>query len=102
MPPTILMLFIFVATFGLVIAGLYVSSGWLKTAAVDDGVNGGAGQGMELGDAEPMLLRTETVSSISFWASLLERFQFVPNLRRLIMRATSVQCPWNLFTPAPC
>ena len=80
MPPTILMLFIFVATFGLVIAGLYVATGWLKTGAVANRV----GQGMELNDPEPMLLRTETVSSISFWASLLERFQFVPNLRRLI------------------
>jgi tight adherence protein B len=36
---------------------------------------------------EPVLLRTETTSSISFWGALLERFRFVPNLRRLISEA---------------
>lgn len=79
--PTTLLLLIFTATFTFVGVGLYFASGWMTTG----GVVVGAGEGLELSDPdEPLLLRTETVSSISFWASLLERFRFVLNLRRLI------------------
>jgi tight adherence protein B len=83
MSAPLLLTLIFTATFALVILGLYVASGWMKTETA------GAGDG-ESGidaDGEPLLLRTETVSSISFWAALLERFRFVPNLRRLIAEA---------------
>ncbi|WP_051669384.1 type II secretion system F family protein [Bryobacter aggregatus] len=78
-----LLLLIFTATFAFVVAGLYFASGWFKTEALVEGESDGfAGR-----DGEPLLLRTETVSSISFWATLLERFRFVPNLRRLISEA---------------
>ncbi len=79
MPPTMLLLLIFLATFGFVVAGLYIAAGRMNAGMVAEG----ASENVDA-DLEPLLLRTETVSSISFWASLLERFEFVPNLRRLI------------------
>jgi tight adherence protein B len=82
MTPTLILLLIFTATFGLVIAGLYFASRYLNLGATD-------GPSTEVGieGQEPLLLRTENVSSISFWAELLERFQFVPNLRKLMAEA---------------
>jgi len=83
MSPTVLLLFVFVATFAFVIVGLYYAATWLKvsvqipSAAAVAGEKGDEGQG-------PLLLREEGVSSISFWAGLLERFSFVPNLGKLI------------------
>lgn len=83
MSPTVLLSLIFVATFGLVIAGLYLATNWFQLGA---SVATEAGEETDGGDG-PLLLRSEGVSSISFWAELLERFSFVPNLRRLIADA---------------
>lgn len=85
MSPALLLLFIFAATFALVGLGLYFAANWLKLSAV-----GGSGVEAESEiDAVggPILLRTANVSSITFWAALLERFQFVPKLRRQIAEA---------------
>lgn len=83
MPNSFLLVLIFAGTFAFVIAGLYFASGWLgQRATVETGT-----VSVNLEPEEPVLLRTETVSSISFWAALLERFDFVPNLRRLIAEA---------------
>lgn len=85
MSPALLLLFIFAATFALVGLGLYFAVNWLKLSTV-----GGSGVGAESEiDAVggPILLRTANVSSITFWAALLERFQFVPKLRRQIAEA---------------
>lgn len=75
---------IFVATFGVVVLGLYVAANRL---GIGQTTAGEVTLDEPAADAEPLLLRTENVSSISFWAQLLERFQFVPNLRRLISEA---------------
>ncbi len=85
MSPALLLLFIFAATFALVGLGLYFAANWLKLSAV-------AGSGVEATSAideidGPILLRTANVSSITFWAALLERFRFVPKLRRQIAEA---------------
>ncbi len=72
MSPALLLSLIFVATFAFVVVGLYFASSLLKVSVPE---------------GEPLLLRTENVSSISFWADLLERFQFVPWLRQLIAEA---------------
>jgi tight adherence protein B len=82
MAPTLILLLIFTATFGLVIAGLYFASRYMNLGATD-----GPSTEVRLEGEEPLLLRTENVSSISFWAELLERFQFVPNLRKLMAEA---------------
>ncbi len=95
MPPSLLLLLIFTATFALVGLGLYIAANWLKLSSVTGGsVTGGSvsSSGVELETKRdegsgPILLRTENVSSISFWAALLERFRFVPNLRRQIAEA---------------
>ncbi len=81
MPPIQLLALIFTATFALVGLGLYFASNWTKTGLTSTGEMG-------TGDEDqPLLLRSENVSSVAFWADLLERFSFVPNLRRLISEA---------------
>lgn len=85
MSPSVLLLFVFVATFAFVIVGLYYGAAWLKV-----GVHIPA-SGITSDEADdhegPLLLREEGVSSISFWAGLLERFSFVPILSKLISDA---------------
>lgn len=85
MSPALLLLFIFAATFALVGLGLYFAANWLKLSAV---VGSGVEAESEIdGIGGPILLRTANVSSITFWAALLERFRFVPKLRRQIAEA---------------
>jgi tight adherence protein B len=86
MTPTLLLVLIFVATFAFVIVGLYFASNWLN-AGVAVGANAGFPSVDEEHGDGPLLLRKEGVSSITFWAELLERFSFVPQLRRLISEA---------------
>lgn len=83
MTTTLLLVLIFVATFAFVIVGLYIAANWLN-ASVAVGVNGEFATANEEDGDGPMLLRTEGVSSISFWAELLKRFSFVSQLRRLL------------------
>jgi tight adherence protein B len=84
-PAPILLGLIFVATFAFVISGLYFAAGWLKTAGSE--TDGGLLlDGLE-GEQNPILLRADTVSSISILAQLLEKFQLVPKLRKLIGEA---------------
>ncbi len=92
MPPTMLLLMIFLATFGFVVAGLYIAAARMNPEMAVEGAAENSGN-VDSGEVEPLLLRTETVSSISFWASLLERFEFVPNLRRLIAESG---LPWSV------
>lgn len=85
MTSALLLPLIFTATFALVGLGLYFAAGWLN-------LSNATGGGVEIGTASddgggPILLRTGNVSSITFWAALLERFRFVPNLRRQIADA---------------
>ena len=84
MSPTLLLLLIFVATFAFVIVGLYVAANRMN---LGESATGGVVVEDRAEMDGPLLLRTENVSSISFWAQLLERFQFVPNLRRLVAEA---------------
>ena len=81
MSPSVLLTVIFASTFTLVVAGLYATTTWLKVGLPSTGESG---VGEEDG---PLLLRTENISSIAFWAELLERFTFVKNLRRLMSEA---------------
>jgi tight adherence protein B len=81
MSPTLLLLLIFVATFAFVIVGLYVASTRLNLG--ESTTSGVVVEESNEVDG-PLLLRTENVSSISFWAQLLERFEFFPMLRRLL------------------
>jgi tight adherence protein B len=83
----LLLTLIFTGTFAFVVVGLYFASAWLRVSVAE-------GEGSE---GEPVLLRTENVSSISFWAELLERFQFVPQLRQLIAEA-GLSWPVGRFT----
>ncbi len=88
MSPALLLGLIFVATFGLVVLGLYFAASRMNLGV--ETVND-ATPSLVVDDPEaamrPLLLKDEGVSSISFWAGLLERFQFVPQLRKLIAEA---------------
>lgn len=81
MSPSPLLALIFTATFALVALGLYFALNWTKSSLV------ATGEVASGGEDQPLLLRSENVSSVAFWAELLERFSFVPNLRRLICEA---------------
>lgn len=72
---------IFSATLTVVLLGLLVATQWMKVGASN------AVEGEFSGEEGPLLLRSENVSSIGFWAEVLERFSFVPNLRRLMSEA---------------
>ncbi len=87
MPASLLLTLIFVGTFAFVVVGLYFASGYLKSPSANLG--GTVALDLPGGEAEdePILLRSDNVSSISFWAELLERFSFVPNLRKRIAEA---------------
>jgi len=84
MSPTLLLLFVFCATFALVVVGLYFATNLLKLTVRTDEHGNLIDGNAEAGDGGPLLLRKENVSSISFWAELLERFHFSQKLRRLI------------------
>ncbi len=89
MPLPILLGLIFLATFSLIIVGLIIVARRLEPAGGVDStshslVESGAGSAV---GSEPLLLRSETVSSIGFWAELLERFAFSDPFRRLVEEA---------------
>ena len=81
MSPGVLLTAIFAATFTLVVLGLYVATTWFKVEIPS------TGEGVMSGEDSPILLRTENISSITFWAELLERFTFAKSLRRLMSEA---------------
>ena len=85
MSPTILLFIVFAGTFGLVIVGLYLAASRLRIGA--EAPSGGVIQDNDGDLGSPLLLREEGVSSITFWAGMLERFSFVPNLTKLIADA---------------
>ncbi len=112
MPMPWLLTLIFFATFALIVAGLYLFSprleaadaGGLGEGATGAGASGSGsnGAGANIGRATsagpwsemssdpsafPVLLKSEKVSSISFWAALLERFEFSGNITRLVAEA---------------
>jgi tight adherence protein B len=77
MPLPILLGLIFLVTFSLIIVGLFVAARRLEPAVeVETGLGG-----------EPVLLRNETVSSIGFWAELLDRFAFSAPFKKLVEEA---------------
>ncbi len=77
MPLPLLLALIFVGTFSVIIAGLILVSRRMEPAAGFPSTPG----------HEPLLLRNESVSSIGFWADLLERFAFSRSFRRLVAEA---------------
>jgi tight adherence protein B len=85
MPDPALLGLIFFATFALVVGGLYLAAGHLKMAVPEAQtlLTQEGGEGTE----DPILLRPDHVSSISFWAKVLEKFELVPKLRTLIAAA---------------
>ncbi len=81
MSPSILLTLIFAATFTLVVVGLYAAATWFRVGIPSQG------ESVMAGDDSPLLLRTENISSIAFWAELLERFTFAKSLRLLMSEA---------------
>ena len=103
MSTPVLLVLMFTATFAFVVVGMYFASTWSTwfrrsagNGVVSEGVQGAGaafGEGfavssdIDLPEDDPILLRTATVSSISFWATLLERFHFAENLKRMMSEA---------------
>lgn len=106
MSTPLLLALMFTATFAFAGVGMYFAATWLRRSSsaqlaeaqlagsgsgvfsVNDGVPRQAtGEALEDEAEEPILLRTDTVSSISFWAALLERFQLVDHLKRMVVEA---------------
>lgn len=89
MPLPLLLGLIFVGTFSLIIAGLWIVSQRMEAtgpspASPDSGLASSLSSNLS---GEPLLLRNETVSSIGFWGELLERFAFSDPFRRLVAEA---------------
>lgn len=80
MPLPILLALIFIGTFSLIVAGMLLVARRMESTVPAD-------LAASTGSAEPLLLRSETVSSIGFWAELLERFAFSDPFRRLVSDA---------------